>query len=112
MYTDKLDNGGTVLNSFLESFIATFIFMESSDNLESLVYNNVIYEVSKAGAILLLFIAIFGTFFLVTLATLRVRYVYVSLDAFVVAADKYDPGFIRSHLWLSRVKYRICAAFV
>jgi len=70
LYKDKLDNGGTILNSFLDSFIATFIFMESSDNWESLVYN--IYKVSKAGAILLFLIAIFGTFFLVTLATLRV----------------------------------------
>ena len=72
LYKDKLDggHGGTILDSFLDSFIATFIFMESGDNWESLVYN--IYKVSKAGAILLLLVATFGTLFLVTLVTLRV----------------------------------------
>ena len=66
----RLDQGGTRIVTFMDSFIASFIFMESADNWESLVYNA--YKVSKAGAILLFVVAIFGTFFLVTLATLRV----------------------------------------
>ena len=38
LYQDELDHEtGTTMPSFLESFIATFIFMESADNWESLV---------------------------------------------------------------------------
>ena len=70
LYKDRLDEGGTTINTFLDSFIATFIFMESTDNCESLVYNA--YKMSKAGAIVLFVVAIFGAFFLVTLATLPV----------------------------------------
>ena len=70
LYKDRLDEEGTTIHTFLDSFIATFIFMESADNWESLVYNA--YKVSKAGAILLFVVAIFGAFFLVTLAALRV----------------------------------------
>ena len=70
LYKERLDTGGTTINTFLDSMIATFIFMESADNWDSLVYNA--YKVSKAGAIVLFVVAIFGAFFLVTLATLRV----------------------------------------
>lgn len=78
------------INSFLDSFIATFIFMESADNWELLVYN--IYKISKAGAILLFAIAIFGTFFLVTLGALRVTTCFpfsffFLFDAYIVAAE-------------------------
>ena len=88
LYKDKLDS--EPINSFLDSFIATFIFMESADNWELLVYN--IYKISKAGAILLFAIAIFGTFFLVTLAALRVTTCFPSsfffpFDAYIVAAE-------------------------
>jgi len=65
LYKDRLDEGGTTINSFLDSFIATFILMESADNWESLVYNA--YKVSKAGAIILFVVAIFGVFFLTSM---------------------------------------------
>ena len=70
LYKDRLDTGGTTLDTFVDSFVATFIFMESADNWESLVYNA--YKVSKVGAVLLFVVAVFGTFFLVPLAALRV----------------------------------------
>ena len=70
LYKDRLDEGATPINTFLDSFMTTFVFMESADNWESLVYNA--YKVSKAGAIVLFAVAIFGAFFLVALATLRV----------------------------------------
>ena len=60
--------------------------MESADNWELLVYN--IYKISKAGAILLFVIAIFGTFFLVTLAAhLFPFFLSFLFDAYVVAAE-------------------------
>ena len=70
LYKHRLDEGGTKIVTFLDSFVASCIFMESADNWESLVYNA--YKVSKAGAMLLFVVAIFGTFFLVTLAALHV----------------------------------------
>ena len=46
LYEDRLDRGGTTIHSFVDSFVASFIFMESADNWEGLVYNA--YKVSKA----------------------------------------------------------------
>ena len=69
LYRGRLDEAGASVDTFLDSFIATFIFMESGDNWELLVYN--VYQVSKAGAILFFVFAIFGAFFLVTLVLLR-----------------------------------------
>ena len=63
LYREEVEESS--MGTFMDSFIATFIFMESGDNWESLVYNA--YKVSKAGAILFFLFAIFGAFFLVTL---------------------------------------------